>query len=94
MRMKALPRVSRLERGTTSTVRSRIADFASDGDEVVQRLSDGLGGQKGDDAACEESQQGAEGGNPGAKGAHAARGLICFVLELPDIFIGLIENNR
>jgi len=73
---------------------ARVANFARDGDEVAQRLRDGLGGVDGDEAAKQESQKGSASGNPGAEGARAPGGPCGLLEKLGDVRIALIEDDR
>ncbi len=73
---------------------ARVAYFASDGDEVIQRFRDGLGGIQRDESAREESQKGSTSGDPSAEGAHAAGGFCGVIKKFGDISVALIENDR
>ncbi len=70
-----------------------VANFASDGNEMGERLGDGFSGIPGNQAAGNESKKGTAAGHPGADSTGAIGGFRCFVLEPPDILIALVEND-
>src|SRR5439155_5696655 len=73
---------------------ARIADFASDGDEMRQRFGDGLGGPDGDKSSGDKGEQGSTDGHESADSTRGVRRLGGLIEKLGDIGIALIQNDR
>ena len=73
---------------------ARVADFPRNGDEMGERLGDGLGRQECDETTSEKCKESTAGCNPSAEGAHAARRFRGFLKKLGDIGVALVENDR